>query len=220
MKLYLSLIIILISTNTIAHKSIVESYFKNNVNCQQQSHWFYFCGSEKQLDRVVEMINNIRTYEIGSETLNAIEESNRRVLIMHKASSISSAGKTLAPAVSALSNGKGADVVIQMNFNMPEQGTHLVAGLTKKLIPFTALQNFFHELSHARHKMNGTFWMSAGEKQAIKDENIFREQEAIRAGSEIQLRDAAGYADDDMQIWFGEESKPTRRLSIADIPMV
>lgn len=218
MKTILFLLMILLNSAAFAHKSIVDSYFKPDKNCKQQSNWFYFCGDETQLTRVINWINEIRTYEIGSETLNAIEESNKRVLIMHSKYATSSAGKTLAPGVSALHNGEGVDVIIQMNFNMPDSGTHLVAGLTKKLIPFTGIQNFFHELSHARHKMNGTFWIAAGEKQAIIDENVFREQEAIRKGDEILLRDHAGYGDEDMQVWFGIK-RSNRRLSIAEIPM-
>ena len=114
MKLTL-ILLLFVNFNICAHKSIVDSYFKPQNNCLQQSLWFYFCGTEKQLDRVIDWINEILTYEIG-------------------------------------------------------------------------------------------------------DENIFREQEALRKGEEILLRDHAGYGDEDMQVWFGLKS-PRRNLSLAEIPM-
>lgn len=205
MKITFFLATLIISVHSHCHESLVDSYLSETENCRQLSPWFYFCGTEKQLNRVVNWINEIKTYTIGSETMNAIESSQKKILIMHKKSAINSAGKTLAQASSNLANGVGVEVVVQMNFNMPESGTHLVASKKHDLIPFTALQNFFHEMSHARHKTNGTFWMSAGEKQAINDENIFREEEALRKGDEIKLRSSRGYGHKDQQIWYGEK---------------
>lgn len=44
----------------------------------------------------------------------------------------------------------------------------------RELIQYTAVENLFHELAHARHKMNGTWRYFDSEKQAIEEENVFR----------------------------------------------
>jgi hypothetical protein len=50
------------------------------------------------------------------------------------------------------------------------------------------VENLFHELAHARHKMNGTWRYFDSERQAIEEENIFRRQSAQMNGSPVTER--------------------------------
>ena len=46
----------------------------------------------------------------------------------------------------------------------------------KQLIEYTAIQNLYHELAHAKHMMAGTWRYFDSERQAIEEENIFRRE--------------------------------------------
>ena len=68
-------------------------------------------------------------------------------------------------------------------------------------IEFTAVQNLFHELAHARHFTNGTWEYADSEGQAIEEENIFRAQLGAKRGMErVPLR--AGI--DGVRFWSPE----------------
>jgi len=59
----------------------------------------------------------------------------------------------------------------------------LVYNGERELIIYTAVENLFHELAHARHKMNGTWRYFYSEEQSIEEENIFRRELAVLNGS-------------------------------------
>lgn len=182
--------------------SLVLDYMDDQSDCQNVSDLFYFCGSKIQQQRVSSWLEDVQKTAIGRETWLAIQKSGHRLLVMHHKSAILTAGKTLATLTSNLNNGIGTDVVVQMNFDMPDSGTHLVTTSSGDLIPFSARVNFFHELSHARHKMNGTWLMSDSEGQAVRDENIYRQESAALEGFQsVPLRDLF-YTENDMQVWF------------------
>lgn len=180
-----------------AHESIIEVYFSaENHRCFSTKD-FDFCGSNQNYDALNKWLEQVVKTPIGQSTFSEIQNSNHRLLIMHHETSVNSGGITLSQATSALFDGRGVDAVIQMNFNMPDSGSHLVSALqTSNLIPFTASQNLFHELVHAKHSMNGTL-AAMREVQAIEEENLFRQQEAQNSPQ----RDYRSI-EDDQQIWF------------------
>lgn len=187
-------------------KTLVERYLDSTENCHELELRLYICGEDRHLRRLESWIVTVRGLSIGADTLDHISNSGHKLLIMHSAPSLGAGGKTLAPLSSRLTNGIGADAVIQMNLDMPEQGSHLVSNRHKTLIPFTAIQNFFHELSHARHKMNGQWRIYDSEGQAIDDENLFRQQEGLLNNKAYDER-ASIYYDFYEQIWFGRKQQ-------------
>ena len=111
-----------------------------------------------------------------------IFDSGQELTIRHSSWGLGAAGRTLAASTSRLINGQGDDVLILFDTRIPDQGSHLVFDRNGHPIEFTAVQNLFHELVHARHKLNGTwrYWDSEG--QAVAEENIFRSQYAALQG--------------------------------------
>ena len=109
--------------------------------------------------------------------------------------------QTQGPATARLSNGRGEDVVILFDARIPEQGSHWVFDGEKQRIEFTAVQNLFHELAHARHLTNGTWRYADSEGQAIEEENIFRAQLGQLSGmTEVPQRSGI----DGVQFWRPE----------------
>ena len=135
-------------------------------------------GSKVQVDKIRGWLQTIARVPKGMETLVAIQESGHKLFIYHYQPSMLSAGKTSAPVTSNLINGVGESVDIYFNFDMPNHGSHFVSNSKRRNISFTAVQNLFHELAHARHMMNGTWLYFDSEGQAIAEENEFRLQEA------------------------------------------
>lgn len=178
-----------------------KSFFVSQVtpDCEEWG-FFYFCGDIEHAETLQAWLDEIHETSVGQKVLKKINESPNRLLIRHSTYSVLTAGKTLAPLTFNLTNGIGEDVVIEMNFNIPEQGSHIVRGLlSRDYIPFTAVQNLFHELVHAKHKMRGTLEIIRIEEQAIKEENIFRVETSKKAST--LLRDGKAHADG-IQIWF------------------
>lgn len=135
-------------------------------------------GSEPQVQRMRNWLKQIASVPKGLETLKAIQDSGHKLFIFHHRPSIISAGKTSAPVSENLINGIGESVDIYFNFDIPETGSHFARDSQRQPIPFTAVQNLYHELAHAMHMMNGTWLYFRSEGQAIAEENEFRAQQA------------------------------------------
>lgn len=183
--------------------SVVQVYLDNSdaTICRSAS-FFHFCGEERHFQRALDWFEKIDQTEIGHATINKIMASSNHLLIINDDRAVNTAGATLSRLTSAISNGTGDDALIKMNFNIPDSGSHLVAALDHSgLIPFTATQNFFHELSHAMHTLRGTM-ATMREVQAIEETNIFRAQ-SDPSGQAI-LRDYRN-REDDQQVWFHED---------------
>ncbi len=200
---HLKLFLITFFIYTTAQGSLVESYLGDD--CKNYGR-IYFCGEDQHFENFQKWMIEVLDSNVGSLTMELIEKSPNRLLIRHSSFAVSSGGKTLAPLSSKLTNGIGDDIVIEMNFEMPDSGSHLVPEKgSDELIAFTAAQNLMHELSHAQHKMNGTWAMMDSEGQAIVDENQFR-VETTPEGVEPRLRNAREYGEG-IQIWPEEEKK-------------
>ena len=130
-----------------------------------------------QAVKLFQWLDSIKLTEIGANTLLAVETSGNQLTIFHSHSALLSAGVTGAPLSSNLTNGIGESVYIKFYLDMEDHGTNCVLAMSgKHYIEYTAVQNLFHELSHARHKMNGTWLYFDSEGQAIREENVFRQQ--------------------------------------------
>lgn len=130
----------------------------------------------EQAVKLFHWLDTIQLTEIGRATLKAINNSHNRLLIYHNDSALYSAGITGAPLSKNLINGIGEDVYIKFYLEMGHEGTNCVLGKNGNYIEYSAIQNLFHELSHARHKMNGSWLYNDSEGQAIREENSFRHQ--------------------------------------------
>ncbi len=159
-----------IAQNPLADDSVANSrlnYYLKNIHID---------ASEQQKQRMIKWLNQIAMVEKGQQTLSAIAQSGHQLTIIHAPETRVHAGKTVAPLTQDLINGKGASVVIKIDINMPDTGTHWVYNDKKELIEFNAIQNIYHELAHAMHQMQGTWRYFNSEAQAIEEENIFRKQ--------------------------------------------
>jgi len=156
-------------------------------------------GSPQQVMRISRWIDEIVKVPIGWQTLQAILESGNQLTIRHSEWALQASGRTLAPVSDKLTNGKGADIEIMFDVRIPEQGSHCVFDAQRNAIQFTAVQNLFHELVHAKHLANGTWRYFDSEGQAIEEENIFRAQLSEQLGHEqVSLRAAI----DGEQVWW------------------
>lgn len=142
-------------------------------------------GTPEQIIRLSGWLDHIARVPHGHATLRAIFGSGNQVVIRHSTWALTAAGRTLAPVSRHLTNGSGEDVLILFDTRIPEQGSHHVFDNRGEPLEFTALQNLFHELAHARHQVNGTwrYWDSEG--QAIEEENRFRSQFAVQQGHDV-----------------------------------
>lgn len=135
-------------------------------------------GSREQNEKVRSWLMEIAEVPKGLETLQAIENSGHKLFIFHSGYSVISSGKASAPATFALIDGRGQSVDIYFNFDIPNEGSHRVFNTHRQSIEYTAVQNLYHELAHAMHMMQGTWRYAKSERQAIEEENIFRQQQA------------------------------------------
>lgn len=133
-------------------------------------------GTPQQIGKLRKWIEQIAQIPKGYDTLIQIQNSGHKLFIFHSTFSMVSSGRTSAPASDRLINGKGDSVDIHFNADIPDQGSHRVYSNKKIPIEYTAVQNLYHELAHALHMMNGTWRYFKSERQAIEEENIFREQ--------------------------------------------
>ena len=139
-------------------------------------------GSAYQIMRLSRWLDEIIEVPHGRATLEAIFNSGNQLVIRHSNWALEASGRTLGPATDRLSNGRGEDIVILFDARIPDQGSHWVFDAAERRIEFTAVQNLFHELAHARHMTNGTWRYADSEGQAIDEENIFRAQLAVKNG--------------------------------------
>jgi hypothetical protein len=159
-------------------------------------------GTPQQIMRLSEWLDVIYRIPIGRKTLDAILESSRQLNLRHSEWALQAAGRTLAPVSSNLTNGRGADVEILFDVRIPEHGSHAVYDSERNSLEFTAVQNLFHELVHAKHLANGTWRYFDSEGQAIEEENIFRRQYS----EAHDLAEASLRADiDGRQIWWPDK---------------
>lgn len=133
-------------------------------------------GTRAQQNNFMRWLEGIAETQKGREILSKITTSGHQLHIAHSREAKLSAGRTIAPMTMDLINGKGASVKIIFDGNMNDKGSHFVYDEKLQYIEFTAYQNLFHELAHAAHQMNGTWRYFASEKQAIEEENVFRQE--------------------------------------------
>lgn len=157
-------------------------------------------GSPQQIARLSRWLDEIIQVPHGRETLEAIQSSGNQVVIRHSDWALHASGRTLAPATDKLINGLGEDVEILFDVRIPEQGSHKVFDAQQRSIEFTAVQNLFHELAHARHLATGTWRYHDSEGQAIEEENRFRKQISALQGENKAVALRAGIGG--LQIWW------------------
>lgn len=136
-------------------------------------------ASQVQVEKIRRWLQEIAAVPKGLETLQAIDRTGHKLIIKHSRYSLLSSGKASAPMSSALIDGRGESVDIYFNFDIPDEGSHLVFNTHRKAIEYTAVQNLYHELAHAMHMMQGTWRYARSERQAIEEENEFREQQGL-----------------------------------------
>jgi len=139
-------------------------------------------GSPRQIDQLSRWIDEIVKIPQGRQTLKDISNSGNQLTIRHSEAALIASGRTLAPLSKNLTNHQGEDVEILFETRIPAEGSHWVFNARNEKIAFTAVQNLFHELVHAKHLMNGTWRYFDSEGQAIEEENIFRIQQAKLQG--------------------------------------
>jgi hypothetical protein len=145
-------------------------------------------GTPEQIDNLRKWLTQIASIPKGLDTLIQIQESGHKLFIYHSIYSMVSSGRTSAPASDNLINGKGESVDIHFNAKIPDSGSHLVFDNKRSPIEYTATQNLYHELAHALHMMKGTWRYFKSERQAIEEENIFRQQMALQKNKPFEER--------------------------------
>lgn len=133
-------------------------------------------GSLQDMRRLSRWLDQIFAVPHGRGTIREILASGNRLTIRNSTWALPASGRTLAPVTAGLINGKGEDVEILFDARIPDSGSHSVFGEGNQLIEFTAVQNLFHELAHAKHLTKGTWRYTNSEAQAIDEENLFRAQ--------------------------------------------
>ncbi len=159
-------------------KNLVEQHkeaFTQAGTCRATRAWLQVCATDLQAQRVESWLTEIQSLPVGQEVLERLARSNRQVLLVHDPLVHLSGGitRTSIASLNAL-NGVGTEAVILFNLNVPDDGSHWATNFKGQPIPFTAVQNFFHELVHAQHAALGTTHKTNIEKQAIETENVFR----------------------------------------------
>lgn len=141
---------------------------------------------------------------MGQKVFNEATSVRHKLLFIHSVQSVQTAGSTISDLTTKLSNGVGTDAVVQMHFDMPDQGTHMVTAIgSHDLIEFTADQNLFHELVHVKHTVNGTL-ATMQEVQAVIEENVYREQRAQLLGiKDFKLRNFRT-SKRDQRFWYDD----------------
>lgn len=139
----------------------------------------HLVGTPRQVLTFKRWIDRIAEVPKGAETLWAISRSRHTLTIYHSDFAVVSSGRTGAPITDNLFNGRGEDVVIKFNSNIPEDGSHWVFDKHNNRIEYTAVQNLYHEFAHAMHMMTGTWKPGNSEGGAIREENIFRRELSV-----------------------------------------
>lgn len=155
-------------------------------------------GLERQ--EILTWLSLADSTQVGHALINGIVSNphDNKVKITHSAKALSVAGRVLFPALySKLTSGVGVDVDLQMHFFMPELGAHEVLECAGGRIPFTFLENFVHELRHARDAVVGEARLHRFERDALESENALRE-ELGKEGRRCFSRDENHI----WQVWF------------------
>jgi|GEM_PF-2599859 len=183
---------------TIKYRDEIDAFTK--ISKTDPEHPFItFEGEEKKLDLVARRIEVILANPLGRKLFQDMKACAHRLRIFDDKSALGGAAFTAAEKTTydVYIPGKGADVYIRARMDIPETGSHLVTDADSNHFPFTAIENLFHELVHAKHMMCGTLAQNA-EAQAIAEENAFRRSTQNTAA----LRDHTRMSED-RQIWFG-----------------
>ena len=139
-------------------------------------------GTPAQVRQLARWLDQIYALPYGRFTVHSVFDSGNTLTIRHSEWALSASGRTRAPVTSRLTNGIGDNAVILFDTRIPDRGSHRVFDTRRNTIEFSALQNLFHELVHARHMVNGTWRYFDSEGQAIQEENVFRKQLAMQRG--------------------------------------
>lgn len=145
-------------------------------------------GTEARIRRLRYWLDEIFRVPQGHDTLASITRTQHLLTIAHSRTAVVSSGRTRAPMTANLTNGRGEGAEIVFNADIPDEGSHYVFDTRRQLIEFTAVQNLYHELVHAMHKMRGTWLYFDSEGQAIQAENRFREELAAMRGTRFNER--------------------------------
>lgn len=113
-------------------------------------------------------ISEVARVPKGPTTLQKIVASGHSLRIVHAEHARVPAGRTLAPMTENLITGRDESAEIRFDARVIESGSHLVYNSRRELVEYTAVQNLFHELVHAKHKMNGTWRYFDSEEQQYK----------------------------------------------------
>ncbi len=159
-----------------AEQGAVRRSYANTSSYLISGHGIVLVGAPNQVMRISAWLDTIFSVPHGRETLEAIVSSGNQLTVRHSAWALEASGRTLAPISDSLTNGRGADVEILFDARIPERGSHWVFDSDHQRIEFTAVQNLFHELAHAKHLTRGTWRYFDSEAQAIEEENQFRRQ--------------------------------------------
>lgn len=162
-------------------------------------------GTAEQVMRISDWLDEISDLSYGRQTLYAILSSGNQLIIRHSPWALLASGRTLAPVSRDLINGRGEDVLILFDARIPEHGSHRVFDSRGEPLEFTAVQNLFHELAHARHKTNGSWHYWDSEGQAIAEENKFRAQLQVQQGGGAVIRRAGMEGE---QLWWPQGPAP------------
>lgn len=142
----------------------------------------------QQAVKLFRWLDLIKLTQVGAATFKSIENSGHQLLIYHSDSALLSAGVTGATLSRNLTNGVGENAYIKFFLDMENHGSNCVLGKNGDYILYSAVHNLFHELIHARHKMNGTWLYFDSEGQAIREENKFRKDWAQYRSTKYALR--------------------------------
>jgi len=170
-------------------------------------------GTPQQILKLKRWIDRIAEVPKGNETLWAISRTPHTLTIYHSHHAIISSGRAGAPMTSNLYNGRGENVEIKFNANIPDRGSHWVYGEHRQRIEYTAVQNLYHEFAHALHMMSGRWRYADSEGSAIREENIFRRQLAHSENREFRPRTSiygrpicpGGEGEDEIDTYEGQE---------------
>jgi len=174
--------------NTYSNKILISSLLLISIISKAKANITIEASDEIKAN-IQRWISEIKENSFGKQTLNEIIKCGHNVKIIHSKTARVSAGQTGAPTTRNLTNGIGEDVYIKFDGTINDIGSHYTYDFDGERLKFTAVENLFHELSHAKHMSCGTWQYADSEGQAIRDENEFRkiEQKDLKI-DEIKLR--------------------------------
>jgi hypothetical protein len=133
-------------------------------------------------------LTEMAAMESGRKLVDDILRTGHSVVVTHNPTACEYGGRTRHEMSSASMDGRGVDVEILLDMNMPDTGTQFVSDRDGGWVEFTAVQVIFHELVHARFAVQGKAQYN-DEGAAIMAENEFRrEQYAARGVADAPQR--------------------------------